>query len=364
MGSRLSGWWRSSLVGDLLLLVGGVLVGAFLLEGGVRLFMGEQPKFPRRVVGAPFGLLINEPHARYRHKSADLSIEIRINGQGMRADREYPKQKDPSLKRIVALGDSFTMGLEVEREQCFSSVLERELRARGHAVEVLNTGVSGYSTGEALLYLERELLDYHPDVVLISFYGNDLADNVETGLFRLEEGRLVPGATEYLPLGGIADLLNRNPLLGLLSERSDAFVLLKQLGTTILKRRALERRFDRVDPGDEGVVEDEEVAYARHLTAALYERLYETTRQAGLPLVVQSIPSWRQNPARLVERFPVKEVELHRPGLYFLAAKDVLAPLLGRTPLYWRRSYGHWTPAAHERAGRALVELMLREGLV
>ena len=45
--------------------------------------------------------------------------------------------------------------------------LEQVLRRRGYDVEVLNAGVSGFSTAEEYLYLERELFRYDPDVVVL-----------------------------------------------------------------------------------------------------------------------------------------------------------------------------------------------------
>ena len=46
--------WRTSL-----LLLVSVLFCAFALEFGVLLIFGEQVRFPRHVVGAPFGVRIN-----------------------------------------------------------------------------------------------------------------------------------------------------------------------------------------------------------------------------------------------------------------------------------------------------------------
>jgi hypothetical protein len=122
----------------------GLAVAAILLEVGVLLTVGEQPKFPRHVVGAHFGLRVNEPNAHYRHKS----VWFQINAQGMRADRDFAREKPPGLLRIVSLGDSFTVGYEVAAEESFSSVLEAELRKAGLQVEVMNAGVSGYSNAE------------------------------------------------------------------------------------------------------------------------------------------------------------------------------------------------------------------------
>ena len=51
-------------LGTLVVTLVAVFVSLALLELGARLTLGEQVKFPRRVVGAPSGLRINEPNAR------------------------------------------------------------------------------------------------------------------------------------------------------------------------------------------------------------------------------------------------------------------------------------------------------------
>src|SRR5262249_24998751 len=126
--------------GKFALLLASSLLTCLLCEAVVRLVLGQQPKVPRRVVRGPWGLRINEPGAVYRHQSADVSIWFRINSKGLRADREYSYEKPAGVKRIVCLGDSFTAGYEVDVEDCFTRVLERELTARGRKVEVLNAG--------------------------------------------------------------------------------------------------------------------------------------------------------------------------------------------------------------------------------
>ncbi|MEZ4290376.1 MAG: hypothetical protein R3E53_07505 [Myxococcota bacterium] len=71
-------------------------------------------------------------------------------------------------------------------------MLEQELRRAGLQVEVLNAGVSGYSNAEALLYLERELLKYDPDLVLLSFFANDpstTSARVSSGSRRVASSR-------------------------------------------------------------------------------------------------------------------------------------------------------------------------------
>lgn len=345
----------------------GVLIAAAIAEVGVLLVFGEQVKFPRHVVGAPFGVRINEPHAVYRHKSADVNVWFRINGQGMRADREYAKEKPPGVKRIVSLGDSFTVGYEVEGEETFSSVLESRLRAAGESVEVLNAGVSGFGTAEECVYLERELFSYSPDVVLVSFYQNDLVDDVRSDLFRLENGKLVAGAQSYVPGGRLGNFLNENWLLSWLSGYSNAFALAKETANRIAKRELVERNLAQQahaaagsDSGEDSPG-DSQGAQERALSAAIFERIYDDCRARNVPLVIQSIPTPNANfhPTDLDEVFPSAEFDVKRPGLYFLAAKPVLMPYVGRELLYWERSHQHWTPLAHRLSGEALAKLVL-----
>ena len=47
----------------------------------------------------------------------------------MRANRDYTYQKQPGVKWIFSLGDSFTLGFEVSVKETYSIVLKRELNA-------------------------------------------------------------------------------------------------------------------------------------------------------------------------------------------------------------------------------------------
>jgi lysophospholipase L1-like esterase len=339
-----------------------VVVSAAILELGVTWLRGPQVRFPRRVVGAPWGLRYNEPQSAYRHRSPEVDVSFRINGQGMRADRDFERPKPPGVVRIVSLGDSFTVGYEVEAPETFSAVLERSLRARGIEVEVLNAGVSGFSTAEELLYLERELWKYEPDLVLVSFFVNDHVDNVRTNLFRLDGDRLVEVDSVYVPGGRWGDFLNENPVVGFFSEHSNAFTLIKESLNAWVKRRVVEanwRAIERAAPAQA----DDGPSYEEQLTQALFDELYRRAREHGVPLVVQSIPNFTPEPPTLVDAFPAG-FAADRPGLAVLAAKPLLEPYLGREKLYNTRSHWHWTPLAHRLSGEALANLIVERGLL
>jgi hypothetical protein len=106
---------------------------------------------------------------------------IRINGHGFR-DRERSIVKPADTFRIAVLGDSFAEALQVPLEKAFWSVMERPLTAclpagKNH-VEVLNFGVSGFSTARELILLETRVWQYSPDMIVLLFTpGNDVRDN-------------------------------------------------------------------------------------------------------------------------------------------------------------------------------------------
>lgn len=75
----------------------------------------------------------------------------------------------PSGDTIVAFGDSLTEGHGVAANQNYPAQLERAL-----GKPVVNAGVSGNTTGEALQRLDRDVLALDPRIVLICLGGNDM----------------------------------------------------------------------------------------------------------------------------------------------------------------------------------------------
>jgi acyl-CoA thioesterase I len=82
--------------------------------------------------------------------------------------------------RIVALGDSLTAGYGLEAQDSFPAVLEAELRARGHEVEVVNAGVSGDTTRGGLERLDWAVAD-DTDAVIVELGANDALRGIEPG---------------------------------------------------------------------------------------------------------------------------------------------------------------------------------------
>lgn len=134
--------------------------------------------------------------ARFRGEDFDILVEA--NPEGLR-DRTFGP-KAAGTFRILGLGDSFAFGWGVENDESLFKVLERRLNQSGSATyEVINAGIPGFGTYEALELLKSVGLRYQPDLVILAFYeGNDHQNNGDAPRTRLIEN----GYLRDQPRGG------------------------------------------------------------------------------------------------------------------------------------------------------------------
>ena len=78
----------------------------------------------------------------------------------------------PAAPVVVAFGDSITEGYGVARGEDYPAQLERALRARGRRVTMINAGVSGDTTNNALDRV-GSVIASKPSLVIVEFGGND-----------------------------------------------------------------------------------------------------------------------------------------------------------------------------------------------
>ena len=110
---------------------------------------------------------------------AGQRVYLRFNRHGYRGP-DRPLRAPEGVRRLAVLGDSFVAGIAIREENLMTSRLERLLNRHtgGHRWEVLNFGVSGYGTAQALHTWRSVARQYQPDLVLLCFFnGNDLIDN-------------------------------------------------------------------------------------------------------------------------------------------------------------------------------------------
>jgi len=73
---------------------------------------------------------------------------------------------------LVCYGDSITAGYGLQNGQSYPDALQRDLDTRGYHYKVVNKGVSGATTKDAVASIHPVLL-MHPEVVIVEFGGND-----------------------------------------------------------------------------------------------------------------------------------------------------------------------------------------------
>ena len=106
----------------------------------------------------------------------EFQATVSINSLGLRGP-EVPARSDGEL-RVLFLGDSMVAGFEVEYEQTYVALLERELSSRlGRPVRTINAGVRGYGTDQYYLYFVERGRALDADVVVVFHSGNDPVDD-------------------------------------------------------------------------------------------------------------------------------------------------------------------------------------------
>jgi hypothetical protein len=287
------------------------------------------------------------PHSEFWHSSADGRWRFVTNGKGFRDTREFGYQKPAGTLRVLALGDSHTQGYEVRQEATFSAVTERYLAAHGVKAEVLNAGVSGYSTAEALAFLENEGYRYQPDVVVLGFYANDLEDNLKAGLFALEDGKLVEKKRDHVPGVRIQNLIYGLPGVQWLSENSYLYSLLFNGIWNYFKAAKAEYAIATKDAHSD---------YEVQLAVALIERMQKYCDERGIRLIVIDIP-------RLTDRYHFAESispeALRKVDL--LSSRALFAGLSGAAELHVPRGHTHISELSHALIGVAVGQRILKK---
>lgn len=103
---------------------------------------------------------------------------ITTNSFGIR-DHEYTLSKPDGITRICVIGDSVAFGYKkkysaLPLETTFPKLLESRLNAVSPGkYEVLNFSVTGYNSFQEEVVLKEKVLQFEPDIVVLSYVHND-----------------------------------------------------------------------------------------------------------------------------------------------------------------------------------------------
>jgi hypothetical protein len=347
-GKRVPAPLRRALLGAALL-----LYTLLIAESFVRVF-DPQPLMPRYIRGTAWGVRGNIPNARYWHHTSEVDVQYRINGQGLRADHDYPLRKPPGTCRIGIFGDSFLFGLEVDIRDSFADRLERRLKKRGFAVEVLNFSVGGFGTAEMLQTYEQFGRNFGLDVVIFSWDTSDLDDNVRSNLYRLKSGKLERANTEYLPAVNVQDMLIQYRLYRFIADHSELYTFVRDRISTFLKMRIKSERKQSLSVADAGEEEggppspDNDIDELQHrnkidLSAAILTHVDDVVTSSGADFYVLDIPA---RLSRIEFASPLGVLpETVRSRLKIISPLSALSKAARPDlKLYYEKGQGHFTP--------------------
>jgi lysophospholipase L1-like esterase len=124
----------------------------------------------------------------------EIEAPYRINDDGWNSGiPDYREERTPGIGRIAVIGDSYVEAFEVPFDSSFAELTQTDLTNRACPVEAYRFGISGAPFSQYLHVLEREVLDYRPDWVVVSLIHNDFTES-----FEFKEGRYT---SSFLKLG-------------------------------------------------------------------------------------------------------------------------------------------------------------------
>jgi len=120
-----------------------------------------------RYIPHPYCIYMRRPNTIGKNPTGEFAV----NNYGFGNTEPTKLGKDPSKTRIICIGGSTTEMVWKTADNTYPNHLGGEL---GKYYEVLNAGVSGWTTAEMLINFELRLLDFKPDIIVIYAGFNDV----------------------------------------------------------------------------------------------------------------------------------------------------------------------------------------------
>jgi lysophospholipase L1-like esterase len=252
-----------------------------------------------------------------------------------RSQRRNALPKPPGTKRVVALGDSFTFGDWVARqEDAWPDVLEQRANERGHSVQVANVGVSGSDTVQEAEFLRGQWAGFDPDVVVLQYTLND---------------------TGQAPDGDPLPLL---PILGVSLKRTSALY-------AFLDSRFAALQWNRNVTGYNPFFEEHSPGWKASREAI--RDIAAQARERGVPVLFVLFPMFDSH----LDEQRYRHLAAHRAitdfvrelGLPFLDLREDFAALDPNPTRWWAMPFdSHPNPKAHRIAGQRVADYLISLG--
>jgi len=336
-------WWVAG---------GAALAALVVLEAALRLGNYATPDLHQ--LDAQLGWSLR-PHKQGWYAGDEGRTRVVVNPAGFR-DRERVLDKPDPVYRIAVLGDDYSEAMPVALRDTWWWQLEPKLQhcdfRPGKLIEVLNFSVAGYGTAQELIVLQSGVMRYAPDLVLLQFSPDDVADNS----FALAANKLRP--FYFLDAHGVPRIdesftaspwfqrrmQTRYRLAAEIADHTRALQLVRELA-----------RMSFIPPAHAepelgaGPLYDE----AWRLTEALIAKGADYTRRNGAEMALVVIP-----PARQAAQ-PMGQTDARLSALGEKLGVPVIA-LGGRLQSAHYAHTGGWTTEGHRAAAAAVANQLCR----
>ncbi|MGZ3668275.1 MAG: SGNH/GDSL hydrolase family protein [Bdellovibrionota bacterium] len=125
-------------------------------------------------------------------------FSLRFNKQSLRGP-DYSAKPARGTVRILLVGSSMYLGPGIGEEFTPAALLEKELRARGRKVEVINASEEGYTVMQLALKLDQWTKAYAPDLVLLNLNGPTFMIDQILASISPSNGRIIPETVNIEP---------------------------------------------------------------------------------------------------------------------------------------------------------------------
>lgn len=308
----------------------------------------------------------HKKNVSYKFVTPEYTASLTFNSKGLRGpDISYEKSDD--VYRVMILGDSYTEGYTVDLEDSFPEILRNELskKVRNKKVQVINSGVGGYSTDQEYLYMKEEGRKYKPDLTVLMFCENDVYFNTQPMYWR--------GCKPYFMFGDGKLILKNTPVpkpFGQSQPKSSGLALPRSYLLSYLIERyeymVMARIKDPTPTTKIGVIKyDQDIDNSWLITEAIIKELKLLLDSENCGLVVSYIPKVELIHGDLSRSAMGNEIDLDKPRniLSYICSKNQIAFIdlteglranKGTGRLYYKKDE-HWNKNGHKLVGQILA---------
>ncbi len=155
-----------------------ILLTLIIIEGGVRYYFSDHLNYDFEMwryaaeLKEPLGDTLLPFHHKANVFGKYYGVEINTNSLGLR-DVEFKIPKPLGTKRVMMLGDSFTLGWGVPFSETLAKRLEKQIATKFSNYEILNMGTGNYNSSMEVELFKRKGLTLEPNIVVLMYYIND-----------------------------------------------------------------------------------------------------------------------------------------------------------------------------------------------